>query len=39
MFDFEEAIANVDSARHHAAAYIKSKISVRAVLEEPAYDG
>ena len=39
MFDFEEAIAYVDGARHHAAVEIKSKVPVRAVLEESAYDG
>ena len=39
MFDCEETIANVDSARHHASVYEKSKVPVRGVLEEPAYDG
>src|SRR5713101_5392042 len=35
MFDCEETIANVDSARHHASVYEKSKVPVRSVLEEP----
>jgi len=39
MFDCEEAIANVDGGRHHAAVDEKSKVPVRGVLEEPAYDG
>jgi hypothetical protein len=39
MFDFEEAIANVDGARHYAAVYIKDKVPVRAVHEDSAYDG
>lgn len=39
MFDLEEAIANVDGGGHHATGYIKRKISVRGVLEQPAYDG
>jgi hypothetical protein len=39
MFDCEEALANVDGGRHHAAVDKKSKVPVRGVLEEPAYDG
>ena len=39
MFDCEETIVNVDSACHHASVYEKSKVPVRGVLEEPAYDG
>ena len=39
MFDCEEAIANVDGARHHAAVDKKNKVPVRGVLEEPTYDG
>jgi hypothetical protein len=39
MFDFKEAIANVDGARHYAAGDIKSKVPVSGLLEKPAYHG
>ena len=39
MFDFEEAIADVDGARHHAAVDHKNKVPVRRIFEETAYDG
>ena len=39
MFDFEEAVANVDGARHHASVEEKSKVPVWGVLKEPAYGG
>jgi hypothetical protein len=39
MFDLEEAVADVDGARHHCAVDHKNEVPVRRIFEETAYDG